>query len=140
LSDSAVLQHQFRDLAQQKEVSSLGMWTFLVTEVLFFGGFFTVYTVYRNAYYDSFAAGSHHLIWQLGAFNTVVLICSSLTMALAVHAAALGHGRPAAAWLWATIALGGVFLGVKVVEYKEKIAELNRLRKSAQRESNRSKG
>ncbi len=115
------LQHHFADLAQQKEASSLGMWLFLAQEVLFFGGMFAAYTVYRNLYPAAFAAGSHHLDWKLGAFNTAVLIGSSLTMALAVHAAALGHGRATAGWLLGTILLGGTFLGVKYVEYGGKI-------------------
>jgi cytochrome c oxidase subunit 3 len=117
---SSVLQHHFESLEQQKEASTLGMWAFLVQEVLFFGGLFTMYTIYRHQHFEIFQACSHHLDWKLGAFNTAVLICSSLTMALAVHGAALGHGKQAAAWLLLTIALGGVFLGVKVVEYKEK--------------------
>jgi cytochrome c oxidase subunit 3 len=121
LSESA-LQHHFADLEQQKEASTLGMWAFLVTEILFFGGMFTVYTVYRYLYYDAFAAGSHHLNWPLGSFNTAVLIGSSLTMALAVHCAALGRRRATVGWLLGTILLGSVFLGVKVKEYSEKIA------------------
>ena len=116
----SVLQHHFTSLEQQKDASTLGMWAFLVQEVLFFGGMFTAYTVYRNQHYSVFEACSHHLDWRLGAFNTAVLICSSLTMALAVHAAALGKGKAAAVWLAATIGLGGIFLGVKVVEYHEK--------------------
>jgi cytochrome c oxidase subunit 3 len=116
----SVLQHHFASLSQQKETSTLGMWAFLVQEVLFFGGLFTVYTVYRNQYYSVFEACSHHLDWKLGAANTAVLIVSSLTMALAVHAAALGRRQATTAWLAATIALGAIFLGVKVVEYHEK--------------------
>jgi cytochrome c oxidase subunit 3 len=122
LSDGhpSVLQHHFASLEQQKETSTLGMWAFLVQEVLFFGGLFTVYTVYRNLYYNVFEASSHHLDWKLGAINTAVLIGSSLTMALAVHAAAVGKGKAAALWLVLTVVLGGIFLGVKVVEYHEK--------------------
>jgi cytochrome c oxidase subunit 3 len=116
----SALQHHFTTLEQQKTASTLGMWTFIVQEVLFFGGMFTVYTVYRNQYYTVFEACSHHLDWKLGALNTIILIASSLTMALAVHAAALGKGRAAAVWLAATIALGGWFLGNKVVEYHQK--------------------
>ncbi|HET7294293.1 MAG TPA: cytochrome c oxidase subunit 3 family protein [Vicinamibacteria bacterium] len=117
---STPLQHHFTSLEQQKDAATLGMWAFLVQEVLFFGGMFTAYTVYRNQHYSVFEACSHHLDWKLGAFNTAVLIGSSLTMALAVHAAALGKGRAAALWLAATIGLGSIFLGVKVVEYHEK--------------------
>ena len=117
---TGALQHHFTSLEQQKNASTLGMWAFIVQEVLFFGGMFTVYTVYRNQYYTVFEACSHHLDWKLGALNTIILIASSLTMALAVHAAALGKGKAAAVWLAATIALGGWFLGNKVVEYHAK--------------------
>ena len=114
------LTHHFPDLASQKDASTLGMWAFLAQEVLFFGAFFMVYTLHRNLYYPVFEACSHHLDWKLGAANTAVLICSSLTMALAVHAAALGRRRAIVGWLVATIVLGSVFLGVKVVEYHDK--------------------
>src|SRR5882762_2775066 len=87
------LAHQFENLAQQKEASALGMWVFLVTEVLFFGGLFLTYCVYRNWYPGAFAAGSHELNVTLGGINTAVLITSSLTMALAVHAAQTGERR-----------------------------------------------
>ena len=84
------LQHHFRDLAQQKAAASLGMWVFIAQEVLFFGGLFTTYAVYRHSYPEAFAAGSHHLSWQVGFFNTLVLIGSSLTMAMGVYSAVLG--------------------------------------------------
>src|SRR5256885_4487821 len=80
----------------------------------------TAYAIYRNLYYDAFAAGSHHLDVALGTINTAVLICSSLTMALGVHAAALGRRRATALFLVLTILLGSVFLGIKVVEYADK--------------------
>jgi cytochrome c oxidase subunit 3 len=112
--------HHFESMAEQKEAASLGMWLFLVTEVMFFGGFFLVYTVYRTHYPHAFAVAAHHLNVTIGAFNTAVLIFSSLTMALAVHAAQLGRRRQIVGWLLATVVLGSVFLGVKVVEYKEK--------------------
>jgi cytochrome c oxidase subunit 3 len=112
--------HHFESLSDQKEAATFGMWLFLVTEVMFFGGFFLVYTVYRNQYLHAFVMSSHHLNLTLGAANTAVLICSSLTMAMAVHAAALGKRRATVAWLLATVVLGSVFLGVKVVEYKDK--------------------
>jgi cytochrome c oxidase subunit 3 len=115
------LVHHFEDLHGQKAASSLGMWLFLAQEVLFFGGLFAAYAVYRWRFYEAFAAGAHHLNVPLGAANTVVLIVSSLTMALAVHAAALGKGKQAATWLLLTVVLGTAFLGVKVVEYSEKI-------------------
>jgi cytochrome c oxidase subunit 3 len=96
------------------------MWLFIAQEVLFFGGLFATYTVYRVSYPAAFAAASHHLDVRLGAINTAVLICSSLTMAMAVHAAALGRRKQIAAWLLLTVLLGSVFLGIKLVEYKEK--------------------
>jgi cytochrome c oxidase subunit III len=114
------LAHHFESLPEQKIASSLGMWLFLAQEVLFFGGMFCAYTVYRNLYPEAWAEASHHLDWKLGAANTVVLICSSLTMALAVHAAALGHRRQIVGWLLLTVVLGSVFLGVKTVEYADK--------------------
>jgi cytochrome c oxidase subunit 3 len=114
------LAHHFESLEAQVQASTLGMWVFLVQEVLFFGAFFMVYTLHRNLYYAVFEACSHHLDWRIGAFNTAVLICSSLTMALGVHAAAVGQRRRIVLWLLATVLLGSVFLGVKVVEYGQK--------------------
>jgi cytochrome c oxidase subunit III len=116
------LQHHFVDLQQQKEAATLGMWVFIAQEILFFGGLFTAYAIYRHAYPEAFSAGSHHLSWKLGFANTLVLIGSSLTMAMAVHSAAVGQRRRIIGFLLATILLGGVFLGVKYVEYAEKMA------------------
>jgi cytochrome c oxidase subunit III len=114
------LAHHFRNLPEQQEAASLGMWVFIAQEVMFFGGLFLAYTVYRGLYPQGFAQGAHHLDWKLGAFNTAVLIGSSLTMALAVHAAALGHRKKIVRYLLLTIVLGAVFLGIKVVEYHDK--------------------
>jgi cytochrome c oxidase subunit 3 len=114
------LAHHFENLGEQKEASSLGMWLFIAQEVMFFGGLFLAYTVYRNLYPAAFAEASHHLDWKLGGINTAVLILSSLTMALAVRAAALGHRRQIVLFLIATVVLGSIFLGVKVVEYADK--------------------
>jgi cytochrome c oxidase subunit 3 len=115
------LAHHFADLEQQKEAATLGMWVFLVTEVLFFGGMFGTYAVYRHLYYEPFSAGSHHLSWKIGFFNTAVLIASSFTMAMAVHSAAAGRRSRIVVYLASTILLGGVFLGVKYFEYGEKV-------------------
>ncbi|HEX9637142.1 MAG TPA: cytochrome c oxidase subunit 3 family protein [Acidobacteriota bacterium] len=121
MAESATaLAHQFDDLEQQREAGYLGMWTFLVTEILFFGGIFTGYTAYRALYPEAFAIGSHHLDYWLGTINTAVLILSSLTMALAVHASQLGRRRPLAGFLIATMVLGAAFLGVKWFEYAHK--------------------
>jgi cytochrome c oxidase subunit III len=114
------LAHHFDDLGQQQEAATLGMWVFLVTEVLFFGGLFLVYSTYRFWYHDAFVAGSHELDVTLGTINTAVLITSSLTMALAVHAAQLGNRRLLMIFLVLTMALGAVFLGIKAVEYYDK--------------------
>jgi len=114
------LAHHFGSLAEQKEASTLGMWVFLVTEVLFFGGLFATYAIYRGWYPEAFAAASHELDIMLGAINTAVLITSSLTMALAVHAAQTGDRRRLMIMLVATMVLGCAFLGIKGVEYHEK--------------------
>jgi cytochrome c oxidase subunit 3 len=114
------LQHHFDSMEQQRDASSLGMWVFLVTEILFFGGLFLAYTVYRSRYPVAFAEASRHLDITLGTFNTAVLIISSLTMALAVYSAALGRRKAIILFLLATMALGGTFLGVKAVEYTHK--------------------
>jgi cytochrome c oxidase subunit III len=115
------LQHHFTSLEQQRDASSLGMWVFIAQEMLFFGGLFAAYTVYRHAYPDAFSAGSHHLSWRIGFFNTLVLIGSSLTMAMGVYSAAIGKKNRVVGFILATILLGSVFLGVKYFEYGEKI-------------------
>ena len=117
------LAHHFEDLGQQSEAATLGMWVFLVTEVLFFGGLFLAYTIYRGWYPDAFAVSSHELDIVLGTTNTIVLITSSLTMALAVHSAQLGHRNKLMIFLSLTMLLGLVFLGIKGVEYYEKFVE-----------------
>jgi cytochrome c oxidase subunit 3 len=115
--------HQFDDPVQQYEASTLGMWIFLATEVMFFGGLFAGYVVYRAAYPEAWAEGSRHLDITLGAVNTVVLIGSSLTMALAVRAAQVGHRGAQILFLVLTLVLGSVFLGIKGVEYFHKFEE-----------------
>ncbi len=114
------LQHHFADLGAQKVASSLGMWIFLATEVLFFGGMITAYVIYRASYRRAFEGASNLLDIRLGAFNTAVLILSSLTMAMAVWAASQGRKNLILVFLILTILLGSTFLGVKVVEYKQK--------------------
>jgi cytochrome c oxidase subunit III len=120
---NSALAEQFDDLAQQHEAASLGMWVFLVTEMLFFGGLFAGYTVYRASYPEAFREASHHLDLLLGSINTAVLITSSLTMALAVHSAQEGRRRVLIIYLLFTIALGAVFLGIKGTEYVHKFEE-----------------
>ncbi|MBI2930684.1 MAG: cytochrome c oxidase subunit 3 family protein [Planctomycetes bacterium] len=114
---------QFDDLEQQHEAATLGMWVFLMTEVLFFGGLFLGYIVYRLAHERAFAQASSHLDVALGGINTAVLITSSFTMALAVHAAQTERRRRLFVFLLATMALGCVFLAVKGLEYAHKFRE-----------------
>ena len=116
------LASHFDDLDQQRESAILGMWTFLATEVLFFGALFLALAVYRFIYPTEFHAGSHHLKWWLGAINTAVLLTSSLTVALAVHYAHENdRGHLIRCLIW-TIVLGAAFLMIKAYEY---IAEYN---------------
>jgi cytochrome c oxidase subunit III len=115
--------HHFDDLEQQHQASWLGMWVFLATEIMFFGGMFLGYTIYRTAYPQAFADASNHLDVWLGTVNTAVLICSSFTMALAVRAAQLGRAKPAILFLLLTIVLGAVFLAIKFTEYHAKFIE-----------------
>ncbi|HEY2827470.1 MAG TPA: cytochrome c oxidase subunit 3 family protein [Pirellulales bacterium] len=109
--------HHFDSLEHQQETTTFGMWVFLATEVLIFGAIFTGYTVYRSTYTPSFEAASDRLNLLIGAVNTVVLLTSSLTMALAVHAAKLGQTRKVFFRLVLTAVLGLVFLGLKALEY-----------------------
>ena len=115
-----LLATHFDTLDQQRESASLGMWVFLITEVMFFGGLFTAYIVYRSRLHGLFDYGSHELNVTLGAINTIVLICSSFTMAIAVRASQLGDRRTLVRFLVLTMLLGLVFLGIKAVEYHEK--------------------
>ena len=114
------MQHQFDSLEQQKESATLGMWMFLVTEIMFFGGLFISYVVYRTRFHEIFAFASSALNWRLGAFNTAVLIASSLTMAMAIWAAQVNKRKLIVVFLLLTIALGSTFLVVKYFEYAEK--------------------
>jgi cytochrome c oxidase subunit 3 len=117
---AASLQHHFTDFKQQKESVVLGMWSFLIQEVMFFGGLFVTYVVFRTQYPSAFHEGAMQLDSVLGGVNTIVLICSSLTMAMGVHAASKGNRGGVAFWIILTMLFGSIFLGVKVVEYKEK--------------------
>ena len=114
------LQHQFDDLHQQYEAANMGMWAFLAQEIMFFGGMFAGYTVYRYKYLAAFVDGSNRLPIEWGALNTAVLIASSFTVAMAVRAAQLGKSRSLLNWILATLVLGSIFLGVKYIEYSHK--------------------
>jgi len=134
LSDSSTIVHathhhdpslveQFDTVEQQRDASQFGMWVFLITEIMFFGGLFCAYLIYRNLYNPAFVAASSSIAISWGAINTGVLICSSLTMAMAVHSAALGARRLLVLFLVATLVLGGIFLGIKAKEYYDKYTE-----------------
>ncbi len=113
----------FQTMEQQKESATLGMWIFLATEILFFGGLFLTYTINRHTYPEIFAECSKSLDLTLGGFNTVVLIASSLTMAMSVWSAQVGKKKLVTLFLTLTLLLGCVFLGVKAKEYHDKYVE-----------------
>ena len=117
------LAHHFKDLEQQREASTLGMWVFLVTEIMFFGALFTSYIVYRSLHPLAFAEVSRHLDIVLGTVNTAVLIGSSFTMALAVYSAQTGRRTRLVFFLSFTVILGLAFLGIKFLEYYHKFQE-----------------
>ena len=115
------LQHHFADMEQQRESAKLGMWLFLLTEVLLFGGLFCAYAIYR-AWHPEMFSNAHQLlnVW-LGGINTVVLITSSVTMALSIRSLQLNQKKQAIWYIYTTIALAGVFLVIKYFEYSHKI-------------------
>jgi cytochrome c oxidase subunit 3 len=115
--DEPILSQQFDDIEQQSEASKLGMWLFLATEVMFFGGLLTAYAVYRRIAPREIALASKELNVVLGCINTVVLLTSSLTMALAVRASQLRRRRELVRWLVLTMVLGTAFLGIKAIEW-----------------------
>src|SRR5215467_1113125 len=122
-SAHSAVAEQFDDMPQQQEASTLGMWTFLATEVLFFGGMFMSYIAYRYAYPEAFAEASKHTIVLYGTINTAILLTSSLTMALAVHAAQAGRNKWLFRYLLLTVFLACCFLGVKGLEYHADLEE-----------------
>ncbi len=115
--------HHFEDFEQQHEANLLGMWTFLATEVLFFGGLFLAYMVYRMAYAPVFAQASQYLDVVLGTLNTAILLTSSLTMAMAVHTVNERQRQRSAILLLVTMGLGLLFLSIKGLEYYHKFEE-----------------
>lgn len=117
------LSHQFESLDQQAEASTLGIWAFLVTEILFFGGLFLLYSVYRLKFPNTFEQCSKLMDLRLGALNTAVLLTSSLTMAMGVNAAEGGRREATVRWILFTMLLGTLFLGIKGLEYYHKFVE-----------------
>jgi cytochrome c oxidase subunit 3 len=116
----AYLQHHFADTEQQSESAKLGMWIFLLTEILLFGGLFCAYTIYRAWYPEMFFNAHKALNVTLGGINTVVLITSSVTMALAIRSMQHDRQKQTAALLLATLLLAAVFLVIKYFEYAHK--------------------
>jgi cytochrome c oxidase subunit III len=114
------LQHQFEDMGQQEESVAIGMWMFLAQEIMFFGGLFTAYLVFRSRFPLAFAEASNHLDAFWGGLNTLVLIVSSLTMALTVYYAQRANRNMQVLMIVLTMIFGTVFLGVKVIEYTDK--------------------
>ena len=117
------LRHHFATAQQQRDAASLGMWVFLGTEIMFFGGMFLAYLIYRLWYFNEFAAGSRSLDIWLGTINTMVLICSSLTVALGVRAAQMGKRTLLIILLVLTLIFGLAFLGIKGAEWYAKYKE-----------------
>lgn len=117
------VQHHFADGEQQADAAKLGMWVFLLTEILMFGGLFCAYAIYRTWKPEVFYNAHLVLDIGMGALNTVVLIVSSVTMALAIREIQHGRRGTTIAYLWATLALAGTFLVVKYFEYAHKIHE-----------------
>jgi len=113
------LRHHFATVAQQREAASFGMWLFLLTEIMFFGGMFTAYLIYRNWYYPAFVAGSHWMVMWAGTLNTTVLICSSFTMAMGVYSAETRNRKALLRYLTITLLFGLVFLLIKAYEWHD---------------------
>lgn len=117
------LREHFANPEQQRETASVGMWIFLVTEIMMFGGLFMAYTVYRFNHPQAFAEGSAGMDIVLGSINSAILLTSSLTMGLAEYSAKLGRQRLMGFLLLATILIGLAFLGIKFAEYYEHFQE-----------------
>ncbi len=113
--------HHFDSVSQEVGACKLGMWLFLCTEILMFGGLFVAYAIYKNMYPAVFLQGSTFLDWKLGALNTVVLLVSSLTMALSIYYAQKNQNKNSTLCLWLTLLCGFIFMGVKYIEYSHKL-------------------
>ncbi len=116
-TDVLELREQFANPQQQRETASIGMWVFIITEVMMFGGLFTAYTVYRLSSPAAFDEGSKDMAILLGAINTAILMLSSFTMSMAVHSSSVGRTKLLALFLILTMIIGVVFLGIKFTEY-----------------------
>lgn len=121
VAEHAFRQHHFVDAEQQFETSKLGMWLFLATEILMFGGLFVGFGVMQGVYPEAWVAGHHHLDRILGAVNTVFLLCSSFTMVMAVHYSSINQKSKTVMNLLLTLAFAFGFLVIKYFEYSHKI-------------------
>jgi len=117
------LQHHFTTAEQQADAGKIGMWLFLVTEVLLFGGLFVGFAIMQSLHREAFVAAHHQLDRVLGFINTVVLLTSSYTMVMAVHSARTDRRKRVVVYLLLTLICAGVFLGIKYVEYSHKFHE-----------------
>lgn len=117
------LHEQFEDLDKQAHAARLGMWAFLGSELLLFSGLIALYAGYRTMYPADFEAAVGHNNVALGTINTLVLITSSLTVALSLHAVRAGHARRASGLLFFSIGCGLLFLLIKGIEYREHFHE-----------------
>ena len=117
------LQHHFTTAEQQADAGKIGMWLFLVTEVLLFGGLFVGFAIMQSLHREAFVAAHHQLDRVLGFINTVVLLTSSYTMVMAVHSARTDRRKRVVVYLLLTLICAGVFLGIKCVEYSHKFHE-----------------
>ena len=115
--DHGPLMHHFDDMVQQRESITIGMWTFLMTEIMMFSGLFFCYAFFRWKFHDAFMLGSQQLDIDLGTGNTFVLLASSMTMAMAVHSAQVGNRKKLVAYMIGTLIFGGAFLGIKGIEW-----------------------
>lgn len=116
-------QHHFATMEQQFDTSKIGMWLFLATEILLFGGLFVGFGLMQNKFPEAFRLAHHHLDRSLGFLNTVVLLCSSFTMVMGVLAASRSKRKQLIVFLILTILFACVFLGVKYFEYSHKFHE-----------------
>lgn len=126
MSDTAIdnkshVQHHFSDAEQQRDSAKMGMWLFLLTEMLLFGGLFCAYAVFRSWNPEMFVNAHRFLNVELGTLNTIVLITSSLTMALAIRSLQIDNKKQAVSFLVATLVFAAIFLVVKYFEYSHKI-------------------
>ena len=120
-SKSRPLAHHFDTYEQQSSAGKLGVWLFLATEILMFGGLFVGYIIYHGEYPEIFKAGSYFLDWKKGAINTVVLLASSFTMAISIYYAQKNQMKKCQVALVTTILCGLLFMGIKYLEYSHKM-------------------